>query len=100
MREMSVTEQRYKAVQAVLAEGRTVGGVACAALNCGPHLVMATAGLYRHQAPPAACRKAPRSPLRRRAVHPSIRRATAGRAACPDNAASGADGNVAPRSRS
>src|SRR5579872_3657335 len=29
MREMSVTEQRYKAVQGVLAEGRTVGEVAC-----------------------------------------------------------------------
>src|SRR5215472_5144976 len=28
MREMSVTEQRYKAVQGVLAEGRTVGEVA------------------------------------------------------------------------
>jgi hypothetical protein len=28
MREMSVTEQRYKAVQGVLADGRTVGEVA------------------------------------------------------------------------
>ena len=28
MREMSVTEQRYKAVQAVLGDGRTVGQVA------------------------------------------------------------------------